>query len=292
MNKNFFLAIWNLEVYKINDNSIRISQIIIASLIFFIGIYLSRRVSILIKNKLSKIKYIGNNAVVFTQRIVFNSLVFITILIALPIAGIPMTVFTVLGGVAAIGIGFGMQNLFNNVISSIIIILERPIRVGDIIELPGEKGEIIEIGTRRVKIRRTDGVDVLIPNSYFLEQSLINWTLTDKDIRGQIKIGVAYGSNIEKVNELLLELASKNKRIFNKPEPKVLFENFGDDALEFKLLFWTKINNPIDLEEVASNLRFEIYNEFNKNNITIAFPQRDIHLDTSKALEIRMVKNE
>ncbi|MBZ4683787.1 MAG: hypothetical protein PWP46_1018 [Fusobacteriaceae bacterium] len=276
--KNFFLNIWNFEIYRINNNSIKISQIIIAVLTVFIGVTLSRKVSQITKERLLKIKNINENLVDIIEKFISKFLVFISFLIALPIAGIPVTIFNVLGGAAAIGIGFGLQHLFNNIISSFILMLEKPIKIGDIIELNGEKGIIQEIGIRRVKIRRVDGVDVLIPNSHFLEQSLVNWTLTDKNIRGNIKIGVAYGSDIEKVKSIFYEVIKKNKKVINHIEPKIIFSDFGNSSLDFKIYFWTRVNKPIELEEIESEIRFKLYNELNKNNITIPFPQMDVYL--------------
>lgn len=290
MDKSFFSSIWNLNIYEVSGSSIKLNQIIIAVFIIITGILFSKKFATIISNRLKRLKYISDSLALFIKKTISNILIFATFLVALPVAGIPITVFTVLGGAAAIGIGFGMQNLFNNLISSLIIMVERPVRIGDIIEVAGEKGSVEDIGSRRVIVRRTDGVDLLIPNSYFLEQTLVNWTLTDKNIRGKVELGVSYGSDIEKVKSILLKIASLNDRVFNIPSTKVLFKDFGDSSLVFKLLFWTKINTPLELEELESELRFHIYKEFKVNNITIAFPQTDIHFNAEKPINIRMVK--
>ena len=155
------------------------------------------------------VKHLARNAsqnTVFAFRKLFSVLAYVLIvLIALPVAGIPITIFAVLGGALAIGVGFGAQNLLNNLISGMILIAERPIRIGDIVELEKERGRVEEIGNRCVRIRRYDGVHVLVPNSYFLEQRVVNWTLVSADIRSVVTVGVAYGSPVEKVRELLLQ---------------------------------------------------------------------------------------
>jgi len=210
------------------------------------------------------------------------------VLIALPIAGIPITIFAVLGGALAIGVGFGAQNLLNNLISGIILIAERPIRIGDIVELEKERGRVEEIGNRCVRIRRYDGVHVLVPNSYFLEQRVVNWTLVSADIRSVVSVGVAYGSPVEKVRDLMQQSAEEHEKVSKDYPVEVFFEEFGDNALTFNLYFWTSVNQPMDIRRVQSDVRFKINALFAEHNIVIAFPQRDIHLDTSKPLEIHL----
>lgn len=278
MNRNFLLSIWNFELYKSGNNSIRINQIVIAFTIIIVGSFISKKIVLRIKNALKKTGSFTENSLHLIQKSVNNIFTLITIFIALPIAGIPMTVFTVLGGALAIGIGFGAQNLFNNLISSLFILIEKPIRIGDIIELSGEKGYVADIGNRCTRIRRVDGIDVLIPNSYFLEQPVVNWTLYDKDIRGKIVVGVAYGSDITLVKDIMSKVAYNYKKIDTNKSIKVIFDDFGESALIFELYFWTKVNSPLELKEIMSDMRFEIERLFRENNIEIPFPQIDVHM--------------
>jgi len=205
----------------------------------------------------------------------------------------PITVFTVLGGAVAIGIGFGAQNLFNNLISSFIIMVERPIRIGDIIEVGDvDEGRVEEIGNRCTRVRRSDGMDVLIPNSHFLENPVVNWTLFDIHVRGSVEVGVAYGSDTKQVTDLIMACASDNPKVLGSPAPIVLFEDFGDNALAFRLMFWADITAPMQLRVICSELRYAIDASFREAEISISFPQRDVHLDTLKPLEVRMVEKE
>jgi len=285
---SWVIKIWNLKLFTSGANDIHLNQIIIAILTIYFGIYLSKRFTTMVGKRLQKIGKIDHQTAFVLQKIVSYVLVVIVVLVAMPIAGIPITIFTVLGGAVAIGVGFGAQNLFNNLISGIILMVERPIRIGDIIEHAGTEGKVADIGNRCVRIRRTDGIDVLVPNSHFLEQDVINWTLFDSDVRGTISIGVAYGSDVIKVKELMEKSAREHPKVQQNLEILVLFEDFGDNALMFKLLFWTTVTRPMDLKRIQSDLRFALDASFKEAGITIAFPQRDLHLDTLRPIEVHL----
>jgi small-conductance mechanosensitive channel len=285
---HWIFKIWNLKLFSSGDNDIQLNQIIIAILTIYIGIYLSKRLTRIIGDRLENIGKIDHNTAFILQKAASYLLFVIVVLIAMPIAGIPITIFTVLGGALAIGVGFGAQNLFNNLISGIILMIERPIRIGDIIEHSGMEGKIADIGNRCVRIRRSDGIDVLLPNSYFLEQEVINWTLHDSDIRGGVNVGVAYGSDTQMVKFLMEKAVKEHPQVHQHLEILVLFEDFGDNSLLFTVLFWTRVNRPMDLRRIQSDIRFELDRSFREAGIVVAFPQRDIHIDTLSPLEVRI----
>ena len=284
--------IWNTELWKSGEAQIHLSQVVIALTLIIVGVIVIRWVgSRLVKRALSS----GNASqnTVFAFRKLFSVLAYVLIvLIALPVAGIPITIFAVLGGALAIGVGFGAQNLLNNLISGMILIAERPIRIGDIVELEKERGRVEEIGNRCVRIRRYDGVHVLVPNSYFLEQRVVNWTLVSADIRSVVTVGVAYGSPVEKVRELLLQAADEHEQVSKDYPVEVIFEDFGESSLVFNVYFWTSVHQPMDIRRIQSDVRFKINGLLNTNDIVIAFPQRDVHLDTLKPLEIKMTQSD
>ena len=290
--KRVFLTIWNAELFSAGGSPIELNQIILALLIILLGVWVSKRVALLVRMRISRVQRIDSHAAAVVQTIIFNTLVVIIILAAMPIAGIPTTIFAVLGGAVAIGIGFGAQNLFNNLISGLIMMLERPIRLGDIVEVGEHEGMIEAINNRCTQIRRSDGVDLLIPNSAFLEQPVVNWTLSDRDVRGSVVVGVAYGSPTDKVDQLLRKCVDEHTLIHERPEPLVLFQEFGDNALIFETFFWARLNRPIDLKKIQSDIRFRFDELSRENNISIAFPQSDIHLDTAKPLEIKVLSNQ
>ncbi len=285
----FIEAIWRYPLFNSGGDTIRLNQIIIAILIVLIGAWISKYITRMIRLRLMKFKRMDAHVAAVIQKFIFYMMLTIIILIALPMAGIPITIFTVLGGALAIGIGFGAQNLFNNVISGLIIMTERPIRLGDIVETGGELGRVAEIGNRCTRVRRFDGIDVLIPNSKFLEENVINWTLHDDLIRGSVTVGVAYGSPTDEVARLIRQAVDEHDNIKKQPEPIVLFQEFGDNSLNFEVFFWMNVNRPMDIRIIRSDVRFRIDQLFRNARITIAFPQRDVHLDSLKPVEVRLV---
>lgn len=280
--------VWNMRLFSSGDHEVQFNQLVIALGIIVLGIMAARIVAGIIGQRLGKLPHINRNTAYLIRRLLFFIFSIIVILVALPIAGIPITIFTVLGGALAIGVGFGAQNIFNNLISGILIMTTRPIRLGDILEIDDSEGRVEDIGTRITRVRRSDGVDVLIPNSHFLENQVINWTLQDGDIRGAVTVGVAYGSPCRRVEALLVQAANEHPKTLKAPAPFVLFEEFGDNSLVFSVLFWTQVQRPMDMRRLQSDLRFRIDELCRENDIVIAFPQRDVHLDTLKPLEIKL----
>lgn len=285
------LTIWNAELFSASGSPIKLNQLILALLIILVGLWVSKRVARLVKHRLSKISRIDSHAAGVIQTVVFNTMAVVIVLAAMPIAGIPTTIFTVLGGAVAIGVGFGAQNLFNNLISGLIIMLERPIRLGDIVQVGEHEGLIEAINNRCTTLRRSDGIDLLVPNSQFLEQPVVNWTLSDRDVRGKVVVGVAYGSLTDQVARLLRQCMDEHTLIHERPEPIVLFQDFGDNALVFEAYFWSRIRRPMDLKKIQSDVRFRFDELSREADISIAYPQRDVHLDTLRPLEVKMVSN-
>lgn len=282
-------TIWHATLFTAGDQEIKLNQIIVALMTMIIGLWITKRLTRFFAKRLIGTKRVSENIAETLSKIAYYVAAAMVVLIAMQVAGIPTTIFTVLGGALAIGVGFGAQNLFNNLISGIIILTEKPIRKNDIVEVDGTEGIVAEIGNRRTRIRRSDGVDVLVPNSTFLQSNVVNWTLFDAQVRGKIVIGVAYGSPVRTVRDLLLRAATEHGRVDKAPAPVVLFTDFGDSALIFELYFWCNIMRPLDRRQIESDLRFEIDAMFNDAKISIAFPQRDLHLDTLRPLEVRMV---
>lgn len=197
-------------------------------------------------------------------------------LFALVSVGIDFNKFALLFGALGVGIGFGLQNLVNNFISGIILIFEHPIQIGDIIKVGEITGTVKKIGIRASIVRNFDGSEIIVPNGNLISAELTNWTLSDKHHRIDINVGVKYGSDVEKVKILLLKCASENSGVLKKPNPTVLFQNFGNSSLDFLLRCWSgDIDNWLTTE---SELRFAINKIFNENNIEIPFPQTDIYI--------------
>jgi len=199
--------------------------------------------------------------------------------LALSGAGIDLTKISILIGAFGVGIGFGLQNIVNNFISGLILIYERPIQAGDIIEINNLLGEVKGIGIRSSKVRTYDGAEVVVPNSNLVSDQLINWTLSDKKRRLDIMIGVKYGTDPVKVIEILKQVAMDNELVSKEPEPRVLFHEFADSSLNFRLLCWVLFEHGI---QTKSDLAIAIDKAFKENNIEIPFPQLDLHvIDTT-----------
>ncbi|KPA18105.1 membrane protein containing Mechanosensitive ion channel MscS domain protein [Candidatus Magnetomorum sp. HK-1] len=201
------------------------------------------------------------------------------IIIALNAVGITTTSLTFAFGAFGIGLGFGLQNIFNNFISGLILLFERPIQVGDWVEINNIWGTVKKINVRSTVVQTADNASLIIPNSEFISSRLTNWSFKDLKIRRKINIGVAYGSDINKVKEILLEIAKSNSNVYRRPEPDVVFIDFGDSALLFQLRIWVHVDFSISTQ---SNIRFEIDRLFKENNINIPFPQQDVHIYSHK----------
>jgi small-conductance mechanosensitive channel len=202
--------------------------------------------------------------------------------------GIPITVFAFFGGALAIGIGFGMQTLIKNFISGIIVLAERKIRVGDVIEVDGIRGVVVEVNTRSSVVRSADDEETLIPNSIFLENRVTHLTLSSRKVRRTLRLGVAYGTHPQTVMEILTEAAGRHGRICKDPAPFAIFEDFGDNSLIFSLFFWVELGAATNAMIVTSDLRLMIDKRLNEAGIGIPFPQRDMHLTTEKPIQVEI----
>ena len=224
------------------------------------------------------------NIIHLLQRILYIIAIAILVITTLDFINVPITAFAFLSGAIAIGFGFGAQNIINNFISGWILMWERPIRIGDFLEVENAKGIVEQINTRSTRIRRVDGVHLLIPNSKLLENTVVNWTLVDGLVRTSVRIGVAYGSSAKKVAELILQAATEQKEVLAQPLPVVYFEDFGDNALIFEVIYWIDSQVEGGLRVSRSRIRFRIDELFEQAGIVIAFPQRDVHIDGSITL--------
>ncbi|OOG76211.1 hypothetical protein B0E43_08885 [Algoriphagus sp. A40] len=195
--------------------------------------------------------------------------------IAATAAQIPLDKVTLVLGALSVGIGFGLQTIINNLVSGIILAFERPIQIGDDIEVGTMSGEVKEVGIRASKILSYDGAEVVIPNGDLLSQSLINWTLSDKKRRIELIIGVAYDSDMQKVNSLIGEVM-KRDHILKTPAPRILMQNFGESSVDFRVLFW--IESMDQMLDMRNEVMSAIFQTFKENNIEIPFPKRDLYI--------------
>ena len=190
----------------------------------------------------------------------------------------------------SVGIGFGLQEIVANFISGLIILFEQPVRVGDVVTVGNVSGRVTKIRIRATTIRDFDNRELLVPNKEFITQQLLNWSLSDQVTRWVLEVGVAYGTDLEKAMGLISDIIHRHPQALSTPAPLITFEEFGDNSLLIRARFFVE---QLDQRlQVASEVRLEINRRFNEEGIVVAFPQRDIHLDTNGPLEVRMVQQD
>lgn len=271
---SFQLLLWN-------DYQLTVAHVLTVPLFLMIAVFLTRWALKIIEGRMVQ-KSVAPDVIHLVKRIIYVLAIIFIVITTLELINVPLTAFAFVSGAIAIGFGFGAQNIINNFISGWILMWERPIRIGDFLEVEGtSRGTVETINTRSTRIKRVDGVRMLIPNSKLLENTVVNWTLIDKLMRTSVRIGVAYGSPARNTSELLLQAVNEQTDVLQEPPPVVIFDDFGDNALMFEVYFWVDTSVAKDMRVVRSNIRFRIDELFEENSIVIAFPQRDVHLDGS-----------
>jgi small-conductance mechanosensitive channel len=211
------------------------------------------------------------------------SILVLGFMIAVTALGLPLDRLSLLLGALGVGIGFGLQNLVNNFVSGIMLLFERPVRVGDRVELTGLLGEVTSIGIRASRVRTFDGADVIVPNGDLISGQVTNWTLSDMRRRIILPVGVAYGTRPQRVLELLDAVAQENPDVLDDPAPEALFRGFGESSLDFELRVWADTGGVHGWLRVQSDLAVAISAALEQAGIEIPFPQRDLHLKSVQA---------
>lgn len=203
----------------------------------------------------------------------------LSLIIILEANKIEITVILVGSTALLVGLGLGLQNIFKDLVSGLFLLFEGSIKINDIIEADGVIGRIIEIKLRSTEVLTRDDVTIIIPNSKFVTEKVVNWSHNDEQIRFIVNVGVAYGSDVDLVFKCLEEAMKENPHISSKPKPFVRFTDFGDSALQFDMIFWSK--DMFRINNVKSDLRRAVYKKLAEHNLNIPFPQRDIHIRTT-----------
>ena len=267
--KNFLL----FKVYGGNNTIITIGTLLTIFFGLILATYVLKLAHRIIISKLpedDKNKFISIFG--FLKYLLYTLLV-ITVLQS---SGVDLTVFLTASAALFVGLGFALQHLFQDIISGILIILDQSLHVGDIIEVEGKVGRVFEIRLRTTRALTRDDKVIVIPNHKFLTNSIYNYTQNYKTTRESVKVGVAYGSDIDFVTKILTEIAFSLETILKEPKPFVVFEDFGDSSLVFVLNFY--IEDSYNDPKIKSEVRYKIVTAFREHNITIPFPQRDVHI--------------
>lgn len=271
-------TIWHAKLFNLNDHPITVNQLIIAFLVLLVGLGMSRWVSVRVGKKILPRMKVNTSASSAIQSIIYYLMLAIAVLMSLQIAGVPLTALAFFGGAIALGFGFGSQNIINNFISGLILLIERPIRIGDLVTINGEQGVIKAIGARAAKLESYLGSTYVVPNSIILENSVTNWNMPDATVKSVIGVGAAYGSDTGKVRQILEDVFKGHPTVSESKENKVMFVNFGDSSLDFEIHCRIRPKSVLEAKSFESDMRFKIDEEFRKNGVEIPFPQRDLHL--------------
>ena len=270
---------------------ITVGKIVLGVIGLGAGYFIAKTVARLVRARLGRRFSVEIARAAFLEKVIFYFLLVLVVLATLNWLRIPLTAFAFLGGAIAIGVGFGAQTLMNNFISGLILLAEQRIKVGDLIDVDGHLGRVINLGTRCSRVRKFDGVDVLVPNSYLLEKNVVNWTLSDSHHRYDFIVGVAYGTPTELVMSTLTSAVEAQPDVLKEPAAAVAFEAFGDNALTFHIFFWLDIGRA-DALKVGTEIRLRIDRLCREAGIEMAYPQRDIHLHAAEPIAVRIENSE
>ncbi|WP_138431099.1 mechanosensitive ion channel family protein [Fodinibius saliphilus] len=270
--------ILNFQLFTISDVPVTTASILtfFLFLTFFIvaGIFARRTIN----RKIFKRFNVDEGTSYTLSRITQYIIITIGVLISFNFVGINLSSLTVIFGLLSVGIGFGLQNVTSNFISGLIILFERPISVGDRVVVNDIEGDIIEINIRSTMVRTVNNISIVVPNSEFVSKNVINYSHGDPTYRLDVNVGVSYNSDLDTVLKALNEVAEKNSSVMKKPEPEVYLMEFGDSAWNMQLRLW--IPNVKDYPKIRNELNQAIVRTFDKYDIVIPFPQRDVHMQS------------
>jgi small-conductance mechanosensitive channel len=266
-----------VPILTLNDKDITLWSVLYVLVLIILLFWAAKRVQNLLSQKLlirTNLDPAGRHAV---GTIVHYLLLLVGFLIILQLAGIDLTTLHVLAGAVGIGVGFGLQSVISNFFAGLIIMFERPIKIGDRIEVDGVDGDVVEIGVRSTVVLTNDNIAIIVPNSKFITENVVNWQYNDGKVRFCIPVGVAYGSDVKLVQKVLLEVAKEAEDVLESPQPVVRLLEFGDSSLNFELRVWseTQINRK---GRLTSIINLAVYEKFREHGIEIPFPQRDLHV--------------
>ncbi len=268
---------WEKILFKLGAFTItpaKIAAVLIVIFITWFLLFIFRK--ILLRNKEITVGERGRRLSLFQLIKYFVWVIVISICIR--VSGFDVTILVAGSAALLVGIGFGLQNIFSDLISGLFMLFERKVRVGDVMEVDNIVGKVQAIDLRTSVLLTRDGYDIIVPNHKFITENVVNWSHHSYDRRFQVEVGVSYGSDVDLVTKCLLECSVDQKELIKAEhhKPIVRFNDFGDSALIFYLMFWTK--DIFHVEQIKSELRYKIFRSFKENNIIIPFPQRDVHV--------------
>ncbi|MDA0196789.1 MAG: mechanosensitive ion channel [Bacteroidetes bacterium] len=271
--------IFSKSLFQLGQSEISLSTIIYFLLAFILLFYIAGKVKKILIHRVLVRSGINIGVRESIGMITKFTVISIGGVVIIQSVGIDLSALSLLAGALGVGIGFGLQNITNNLVSGIIILFENPIKVGDRIEVGGITGDVVNISVRATTVLTNDNISVIVPNSEFISGTVINWSHNDRNIRFNVPVGVSYKEDPEVIKKILLDVANENENVLKTPGPDVLFEEFGDSSLNFTLQVWTQKYSDKP-RRLISELNFAIFEKFKAKGIEIPFPQRDLHIKT------------
>lgn len=285
---NLFTII-NVKLFTIGETPVGLGSIVLFLVLIILVIILSRTISNFVLTRgLAKVQMDPGTKYVL-KRVTEYSLITIGAIIAFQTIGINLSGLAVIFGLLSVGIGFGLQNITSNFISGMILLFERPIKVGDRITVGDTQGDVEEINIRATTIRSLDNISMIVPNSEFVQSKVMNWSHGDIRVRINVNVGVSYNSDLSAVFTALRKVAEENPNILSTPQPDILLLEFGDSSWNMRLRVW--ISDPKQYYPILSELNCAIVEKFRQHNVEIPFPQRDLHVRSPLPVPLQTGRN-
>ena len=273
-----FVTVWNYALWKVDHSSVTVGHCVIALIVMLVGIHVSRHIKGRLRKRLEKKRNLDSSGKLALERITFAIMLTAVFYTTLAILRIPLTVFHFAVGGLMIGFGFGARELFSNLISGIILMVERPVKIDDVVEVENEIGRVFNIGLRSFQIHTENNIDIMLPNSVVLNEKLINWTKNDHMVLTKVSIGIAYESDIHKATELMIQAVANLDGVLKEPAPFVLFKEHGASTLNFDVYFAVNVKNKMERWVFESETNYSLNDTLRAAGVDIAFPQLDVHL--------------
>jgi small-conductance mechanosensitive channel len=296
--RDLLSKIWQQELFTVEDVSeldghkisvkygVTVGKSVGILVVFVAGYWLLVRLSGFVQRQLVRRLNLSEQLASVVQRWSMIVLTLALVVFVLNLARIPLSAFAFLGGALAIGVGFGAQTVIKNFISGLIMLFERKVRVGDIVELGGITGHVTAVDLRATTVLGFNGVEALVPNASFVETQVVNWTHSNRQMRHELRLGVAYGTDVRHAESLMLAAAAEHPGVLDDPAPEAFFENFGESALTVALVYWVELEDLVGPRRIASDLRHDIFGRFNNVGIGIPFPQHDVRVSLAQPVPV------
>jgi potassium-dependent mechanosensitive channel len=282
------MFVLNYKLFELDGNGISLGKLLSGVLLLVVGYLISKRASREVERRVLVHMPLEPSMRYTLRQLIFYFMLFITTLFTLRALNVPITIFTVIGGALAVGIGFGSQNLVNNFISGLLVMAERPMRIGDFIEVDGISGSVENIGIRSTTIRTLQNVMIVIPNTVFIEKNLTNWTLSGT-VPSVVRIGVAYDTDLDKMQAACRAAIRDVNRYLEEPHPAINFVDYGDSSLVFDIGMALPAHEFPNRKVIESEFRFKLFKRFAEVGVQIPFPVRDVHMKIGAPVPVKIL---